>query len=98
MGEWDPEDEPEREHRNLFPHCPLMRGDACGNVTLEEEATEGEASDLEGENAREAAERRWLERAAQLGRVGTKERKKHNLKRSFIIFVIFNRRGERDTR
>ena len=37
MGEWDREDNPLSEHRNLFPHCPFMRGDDVGNVPVIEE-------------------------------------------------------------
>ena len=34
VGEWDREDNPIVEHRNLFPHCPFMRGQDVGNVPI----------------------------------------------------------------
>ncbi len=68
MGEWDPEDEPEREHRNLFPHCPLMRGDLCGNVTAAEEE-ENSGWQRPGESLQQAAERRWMSRTMENARV-----------------------------
>ncbi len=37
MGEWELGDDPENEHRKWFPNCPLMTGETCGNVTIEEE-------------------------------------------------------------
>ena len=58
VGEWDPQDDPVREHRVLFPHCPFMQDQDVGNVTIAEEAavalavpdTEGEPSDHEGDH------------------------------------------------
>lgn len=37
VGEWDPQDDPIREHGELFPHCPFVQGQDVGNVTLEQE-------------------------------------------------------------
>ena len=34
VGEWDSGDNPLTEHRNLFPHCPFMRGQDVGNVPI----------------------------------------------------------------
>ncbi len=62
VAEWDQEDDPAVEHRNLFPHCPLMRGDDCGNVTLEDEEAEEELGE---EGAEERRRRRWEDRAAR---------------------------------
>ncbi len=62
VAEWDQEDDPAVEHRNLFPHCPLMRGDNCGNVTLEDEEAEEELGE---EGDEERRRRRWEDRAAR---------------------------------
>ena len=62
VAEWDQEDDPAVEHRNLFPHCPLMRGDDCGNVTLEDEEAEEELGE---EGDEERRRRRWEDRAAR---------------------------------
>lgn len=35
VGEWTPEDDPVLEHRNLFPHCPLVQGQEVGNVPID---------------------------------------------------------------
>lgn len=45
MGEWDREDNPLTEHRNLFPHCPFMRGQDVGNVPIVVVDLEGGAAD-----------------------------------------------------
>lgn len=34
VGEWDIEDFPYTEHRNLFPHCPFIRGLDVGNIPI----------------------------------------------------------------
>ena len=68
MGEWDPEDDPTREHRNLFPHCPLMRGDPCGNITAEDEELGG-GENVAGSRPESARERRFFERVRRENRV-----------------------------
>ncbi|QQP50864.1 Inhibitor of apoptosis 2, partial [Caligus rogercresseyi] len=34
VGDWDQDDDPEEEHRNLFSHCPFVRGLDVGNIPI----------------------------------------------------------------
>ncbi|XP_040567805.1 death-associated inhibitor of apoptosis 2 [Lepeophtheirus salmonis] len=34
VGDWDRNDDPEEEHRNLFSHCPFVRGLEVGNIPI----------------------------------------------------------------
>ena len=51
VGEWDREDNPLLEHRNLFPHCPFMRGQDVGNVPIMGENMEGDSRQLSAQSA-----------------------------------------------
>eukprot|EP00095_Tigriopus_kingsejongensis_P005266 maker-scaffold464_size163657-snap-gene-0.31 protein:Tk05266 transcript:maker-scaffold464_size163657-snap-gene-0.31-mRNA-1 annotation:"apoptosis 2 inhibitor" len=37
VGQWNPRDDPDREHRTLFPHCPFVQGREVGNIPLTED-------------------------------------------------------------
>ena len=37
VGEWDQNDDPIVEHRNLFSHCPFMQGRNVGNIPISDE-------------------------------------------------------------
>ena len=53
VGEWDQDDDPLVEHRNLFSHCPFMRGHNVGNIPILEDEEEEDILQVEEEEQEE---------------------------------------------
>ncbi|XP_059082806.1 baculoviral IAP repeat-containing protein 7-A-like [Tigriopus californicus] len=46
VGHWDPNDDPAREHRAIFPQCPFVQGRDVGNIPLPSSETQSSGDEM----------------------------------------------------
>lgn len=46
IGHWDPNDDPAREHRAIFPQCPFVQGRDVGNIPLPVSETQSSGDEM----------------------------------------------------